>query len=116
MTVLLESTPKADGFRMPGEFEPHSGCWMVWPERPDNWRQGAKPAQQAFVDVAEAIHISDTVTMAVSSQQYANARARLSEGIRVVEISSNDSWMRDIGPSFLINPKGDLRAVYWQFN
>ena len=116
MTVLLKSTPKADGFHMPGEFEKHSGCWMVWPERADNWRLGAKPAQQAFVDVAEAIHVSDPVTMAVSSQQYANARARLCDGIRVVEMSSNDSWMRDIGPSFLVNKNGDLRAVDWQFN
>ena len=44
----IDSTPKADGFRMPGEFEPHAGCWMIWPERPDNWRLGAKPAQHAF--------------------------------------------------------------------
>ena len=42
----LDSTPKADGFRMPGEFEPHRGCYMIWPERPDNWRLGAKPAQR----------------------------------------------------------------------
>ncbi len=37
---------------MPGEFEPHAGCWMLWPERPDNWRLGGKPAQQAFAAVA----------------------------------------------------------------
>ena len=34
----LKSTPAKDGFRMPAEFERHSGCWMLWPERPDNWR------------------------------------------------------------------------------
>jgi agmatine deiminase len=33
---------------MPAEFERHSGCWMLWPERPDNWRDGAKPAQAVF--------------------------------------------------------------------
>jgi agmatine deiminase len=26
---------------MPAEWEPHAGCWMAWPERPDNWRLGA---------------------------------------------------------------------------
>ena len=36
------TTPAADGFRMPGEFEPHDGCWMIWPERPDNWRLGGE--------------------------------------------------------------------------
>ena len=38
MSTTLTTTPAADGFRMPGEFEPHSGCWMLWPERPSNWR------------------------------------------------------------------------------
>ena len=27
---------------MPAELEPHAGCWMAWPERPDNWRLGAR--------------------------------------------------------------------------
>ncbi|NJR71340.1 MAG: amino acid permease, partial [Synechococcales cyanobacterium CRU_2_2] len=47
MSRTLSTTPRSDGFRMPGEFEPHSGTWMLWPERPDNWRWGAKPAQAA---------------------------------------------------------------------
>ena len=55
MTRTLDSDPRRDGYRMPGEFEPHAGCWMLWPERPDNWRLGGKPAQQAFVAVATAI-------------------------------------------------------------
>jgi len=41
----LPSTPAADGFRMPGEFERHAGTWMAWPRRPDNWRDGAGPAR-----------------------------------------------------------------------
>ena len=24
-------------YRMPGEFEPHEGCVMIWPERPGSW-------------------------------------------------------------------------------
>ena len=51
----LESTPKKDGFRMPGEFEQHKGCYMIWPERTDNWRNGAKPAQKVFTEVASVI-------------------------------------------------------------
>lgn len=42
----LSTKPKQDGFRMPGEFEEHRGTYMIWPERPDNWRFGAKPAQK----------------------------------------------------------------------
>ena len=36
MPKTLNSTPATDGFAMPAEFAPHAGCWMLWPERPDN--------------------------------------------------------------------------------
>ena len=42
--TTLNSTPRADGFHMPAEWAPHSQTWMVWPQRPDNWRLGGKPA------------------------------------------------------------------------
>ena len=113
---IYGSTPKQDGFRMPGEFEPQEHIFMIWPERPDNWRQGAKPAQKAFTEVAIAIAKHTPVTMLVNNSQYANCRARLPEHIRVVEMSSDDSWCRDCGPTFVINDKGEIRGVDWIFN
>jgi agmatine deiminase len=116
MSTTLTSTPAADGYRMPGEFEAHSGCWMAWPERPDNWRLGAKPAQQAYAAVAEAINVCEPVTMAVSDAQFEHCRAVLSPTIRVVEVSTDDAWMRDVGPSFLLDASGGRRGVDWRFN
>jgi agmatine deiminase len=113
---LLDSTPRVDGFRMPGEFEPHDGCWMMWPERTDNWRLGARPAQQAFAAVAAAISEGEPVTVAVSSGQWERARGLLPTDVRVVEMSSNDAWMRDIGPTFVIDGQGGRRGVDWHFN
>jgi agmatine deiminase len=110
------NTPKQDGFAMPAEWAPHDGCWMIWPERPDNWRLGAKPAQAAFVAVASAIARFEAVTMMVSAKQFANARALLPQAVRIVEVSTNDSWCRDVGCSFLLNAAGDLAGVDWPFN
>lgn len=101
---------------MPGEFEPHVGCWMLWPERPDNWRLGAKPAQEAFVAVASAIARFEPVTMGVSREQFLNARNRLPPSVRVVEMSYNDCWMRDCGPTFVVNDQGVVRGIDWEFN
>jgi agmatine deiminase len=89
---------------------------MIWPERADNWRLGAKPAQAAFVSVASAIARHEPVTMMVSARQFANARALLPEAVRVVEVSTNDSWARDVGCSFLLGPEGELAGVDWPFN
>jgi len=106
----------ADGFHMPAEWALHAGCWMIWPERPDNWRLGAKPAQAAFAAVAAAIARFEPVTMLASAGQYANACATLPANVRVMEISSNDAWARDMGASFLLGRQGELRGVDWQFN
>jgi agmatine deiminase len=111
-----DTTPKADGFRMPAEWETHRQTWMLWPERPDNWRLGAKPAQRAFVEVATAIARFEPVTMGVSHDQFRNARAALPAHVRVVELSSNDAWMRDCGPAFVVDDKGGVRLVDWGFN
>jgi agmatine deiminase len=116
MTRTLATTPAADGFHMPGEFEAHAGCWIAWPERPDNWREGAKPAQAAFAAVAEAISVSEPVTVAVSDAQFEHCRASLSPAIRVVELTADDAWMRDIGPTFVVDGRGGRRGVDWRFN
>lgn len=116
MSATLSSTPLADGYRMPGEFEQHAGCWMAWPERPDNWRLGAKPAQHAFAAVAEAINVCEPVTVGVSEAQFDHCRALLSPSIRVVELASDDAWMRDTGPTFVREGDGGRRGVDWRFN
>lgn len=116
MTRIIDSTPRADGFRMPGEFEPHKQIWMLWPQRPDNWRLGAKPAQRAWVEVATAISRFEPVTVGVNHDQFENARNLLPPEVRVVEISSNDAWMRDCGPTFVVDDRGDVRLIDWVFN
>ena len=116
MTQTLATTPAADGFWMPAEFEPHAGCWMLWPERPDNWREAARPAQHAFAAVAAAIAEFEPVTIGVSASEYQVARALLDPRIRLVEISHDDSWMRDVGPTFVVDRRGAVRGVDWHFN
>ncbi len=111
----INSVPKADGFRMPGEFESHDGCYIIWPERPDNWRLGGKPAQHVFTKVAETIAKYDKTTVLVSANQYNNARTMLADNIRVLEMSNNDSWIRDCGTTFVTNGN-ERRGVKWNFN
>jgi len=116
MSATLRSTPAADGFWMPAEYEPHAGCWMLWPERPDNWREAARPAQQAFAAVAAAIVRFEPVSVGASAAHYETARALLPQQVRVVELSHDDCWMRDVGPTFVVNRRGAVRGVDWRFN
>jgi agmatine deiminase len=116
MSTTITSTPRHDGYRMPGEFEAHAGTWMLWPQRPDNWRLGAKPAQRAWVAVATAIAQFEPLTIGVNHDQFENARNMLPAHVRVVELANNDAWLRDCGPTFVSNGQGDVRLVDWDFN
>ncbi|KAJ7515758.1 hypothetical protein O6H91_22G026600 [Diphasiastrum complanatum] len=116
--------PRSYGYRMPAEWELHAQCWMGWPERCDNWRENAVPAQQAFVEVAVAISQFEPVTVCATASQWENARNLLPAHIRVVEMSMNDAWFRDTGPTFVIRhtsqlsngTSGQVAGIHWTFN
>ncbi len=116
MSRTLPGAPAADGFHMPGEFEPHAGCWMLWPERPDVWREAARPAQGAFAAVAAAISRFEPVTVGVSAAQYTRARQELPEQVRLVEMAHDDAWMRNVGPTCVVHGRGPVRGADWRFN
>ena len=116
----LHTIPAADGFRMPGEFEPHRGCIMIWPKRPGSWNYGAKKAREAFKRVAWVIAESEEVFMLAEPDVEENAREMLAgnpgHGIHVIRMESDDAWARDVAPTFVVNGKGTVRGIDWEFN
>ncbi|XP_031491466.1 agmatine deiminase [Nymphaea colorata] len=117
-------SPASYGYRMPGEWERHSRCWMGWPERPDNWRDDAQHAQRVFARVASEISKFEPVTVCASSQEWENARSKLPKHIRVLEMSMDDAWFRDIAPTFVVRDKSSspgydgqrVAGIDWNFN
>jgi agmatine deiminase len=117
--VMVENdirVPASFNFYMPAEFAEHRSTWMLWPERNDIWRMGAKPAQAIFETIASAISSYEPVVVGVTQAQYENAFNRLSGNIRVIEISYDDAWIRDNGATFLKNSEGQLCGIDWFFN
>ena len=113
---ILHTTPRTDGFCMPAEFDRHAGCLLIWPTRGDSWRSGGWPARKAFAAVAAAIAHSEEVTMLVAPEQYETARAMLPPEVRLVEMETDDSWARDVCPTFVRNAEGTVRGIDWGFN
>jgi len=106
-----------NGYYMPAEFSEHQSTWMLWPERTDIWRLGGKPAQRVFAEIANTLAEYEDVVVGVNQAQYENARNRLSEKIRVIEISYDDIWIRDTGATILVNKNnGSLCGVDWFFD
>ena len=113
--LINDSTPRLDHFRMTAEFQPQQSTYMIWPERQDNWRNGGKPAQKAFTELAKIISKFQPITMLVNEDQYLNAKEKLSGFARVVEMSSNDAWAKDVLPIY-VNRDHEVRAVDFEFN
>jgi agmatine/peptidylarginine deiminase len=60
-------------------------------ERPDTWRDGARPAQRLRAVARPRKERSGH--NGVSAGQFNAARAALGKEVRVVEISANDAWI-----------------------
>lgn len=100
---------------MTAEFNTQKKAFMIWPERPDNWRNGGKPAQKAFAELAKLISNFEPVTMLVNEDQYINAKDKLDGIAQVVEMSSDDAWAKDTLPYYVDNNQR-VRAVSFSFN
>ena len=110
--------PVRDGFTWPAEWAPHARTWMCWPCRVEVWGgpDGLLRARQAFARVARAISTFEPVSMAVRSHDAAEAKLATKGKVHLFEVPLDDSWARDMGPTFLRGPAGRSAAVQWRFN
>ena len=106
-------------WRMPAETAPHDRVWMAFPVGGytlGDHADSAHEARRTWAAVAHAVAEFEPVRMVVDPAERAVARRYLSAEIEVLEAPLNDSWMRDIGPSFVHDDTGQLGAVDWIFN
>ncbi|MEM7207362.1 MAG: agmatine deiminase family protein [Pseudomonadota bacterium] len=101
---------------MPAEWHPHKRTWMAWPSAHPQWGD-IDAVEQDYADVANAIAQFEPVTMVVNPPDLPRARARCGEGVDVLSIPIDDSWMRDSGPSFVRHEEtGEVAGTAWRFN
>ncbi len=113
--MILNTLPKEDGFRMPGEFEPHEGCILIWPHRGDSWPYGGDAAKKVFRELVRLISESEQVTVCVPPSEYDKARDFLPDDTELIQVETDDSWARDYAPTFV--KKGNIiRGINWCFN
>ena len=104
---------------MPAETAPHERMWMAFPpsasylcETPEK----ADLSRLTWAAVAHAVSEFEPVTMLADPADLEVARRYLSLAVELVAADLDDAWMRDIGPSFVLDEQGRLGAVEWTFN
>lgn len=107
-------------YAMPPEWAPHDRTWMAFPtagpSNADLDDAGLLELRRAWAAVAHAVLRFEPVSMVVDPADVAAAREVLDARVEIVEIPLDDSWMRDIGPTFVHDADGAVAAVDWVFN
>jgi agmatine deiminase len=106
---------------MPAEGAPHERTWMTFPREGETL--GSTPAEReagyaAWTAVANAVAAFEPVSMVVDPTETVRARTLLDGAIELHEAPVDEFWMRDSGPTFVIDPEHPdaLGAVDWIFN
>lgn len=102
---------------MPAEFAPHDGTILIWPVRPGSWTYGGVEAQKTVTELARVIARSEKVYMCAGREHVEAVKEVFAAdaNVEVLEISTNDSWARDIGPTF-VDEDGVIKGTNWRFN
>ncbi len=126
MAETIRRFPADEGFFMPGEYEKHLGTLMIYPVRPGSWGADRSGALNSFRCIFKEIIKRENLYLLADSEHFEEAKAFLlgcakgDEGLEkrchIFAIDSDDSWARDVGPTFVKDAEGTVRGINWKFN
>ncbi len=121
----MSLVPAREGFFFPAEWHPHVATWLSWPHTEASWtRERQELMFPAYIEFIKAIAESEQVCINAQNEsviQAATERLQVAGAdmsrITLLPHPTNDSWCRDHGPAFLINPpKKERMIVNWGYN
>ena len=73
-------------------------------------------AKLAYAEIAQAINQFEPVKITARPEDAEEAHKMCGTQIEIVPLPMDDSWTRDSGPTFIIDRKGKLAGIDWEFN
>lgn len=108
------------GYRWVAEWERHEATWISWPHREKTWpgrfENIPDVTERMIRTLAEVEHVH---VLAGSPESLVQANRKLSDAnnVTIHDIPTNDTWIRDFGPTFLLSKDGSkLGATRFRFN
>lgn len=104
---------------MPAEWEKHARTFIAWPVKesmidPQNY----ETVCQGYTQIIQAIAEFEPVTVLINSFDHAIVQTFFldEKSIDFLPIEHNDAWLRDNGPTFVVNDQGEISGINWRFN
>ena len=120
----MNETPASLGYRMPAEWEPHSGTWLTWPHNLETWpNQHMQEVEAEFLSIIQPLAKDESVHILVNDEEMEGSVASTlndnnveMKNIFLHNIPTNDSWIRDYGPNFIVQSDGIVATNDWDFD
>ncbi|MCW5968793.1 MAG: agmatine deiminase family protein [Blastocatellales bacterium] len=122
----VRPTPRALGYRMPAEWEPHEATWLSWPHKEESWPGAFDRVPEIFTEIAGHLAESELVRINVADEDFAaRVREQLKKGgvnldaVRFHLNPTNDAWVRDHGPIYVVRDRDGERKraiIDWGYN
>ena len=106
-------------WHMPDEGESHACTWMAFGPSAAIWGDELLPlVRQNLATLARTIGRHEPVRMLVRQRERGIAKELLGDakGVELIDCPIDDLWIRDTGPTFVINERDGLVAVDFNFN
>ena len=108
---------------MPAEWAPHAATWIAWPHNPEDWPGKFQPIPWVYAEIVR--HLSRVEDVHILVNDLAAERRATSilkrSGANLARTHfhhwpTDRVWLRDSGPIFVKNAKGERAATNWKFN
>ena len=119
----MKATPRAAGYRMPAEWEPHEATWIAWPHNRADWPGRFAPIPWVYGEIVRKLSRVENVRILVEGRalerQAHGVLSKAGANMEAVEFftqRTNRVWTRDYGPLFIKNRRGEVALTWWCFN
>jgi agmatine deiminase len=105
--------------RVAAEWEAQECMWIAWPHNRDTWPGHFENIPRFFANWIQLIAESLPVRVLAGSDMVGPCSKLLGSApnIEVLDIPTNDCWVRDYGPTFVVNDQDQsLSLVDWRYN
>ncbi|HEY7289501.1 MAG TPA: agmatine deiminase family protein [Vicinamibacterales bacterium] len=120
MTADDASEPRR---RMPAEWEPHRATWIAWPHFEPDWPGKLAPIPWVYGEIARVLADFELVEILCHSEEVRDsalailkAHAVRLDRVRLHLVPTDRTWLRDSGPTSVVDPEGRVSLVNWAFN
>ncbi|ODA39070.1 agmatine deiminase family protein [Desulfosporosinus sp. BG] len=108
-------------YKMPAEWVKHSRTFISWPvQRSMCYPEDYETVCFGYAEIIKAIAEFEPVTVVMNPVDVEESEMLVhlfkNERIEGLAIEHNDAWLRDNGPTFLVNDVGEVAGVNWHFN